>query len=86
MEATADDPNRRDNRVSSPALLHPVTISRAGAGRGSVRSAPPGIDCGGTCSAAIGSSGLETGCRFGLAIAAPICQRKRLDRFLRDPA
>jgi len=58
--ATADDPNRRDNRVSSPALLHPVTISRAGAGRGTVRSAPPGIDCGETCSALFDTSSIVT--------------------------
>jgi hypothetical protein len=35
--------------VSSPALT--LSLSRSGSGSGSVASAPPGIDCGSTCSA-----------------------------------
>jgi hypothetical protein len=37
--------------VPEPPPLHPLTVTRSGAGTGSVVSDPPGIDCGATCSA-----------------------------------
>ncbi len=44
--------------ATSPATLARLTVTRSGAGSGSVTSAPPGIDCGLTCSGmfAIGAS------------------------------
>ena len=49
--ATADDPDRGNNRFTSPVVVNPVNVTKAGLGTGVVRSTPAGIDCGTTCSA-----------------------------------
>ena len=48
---TANDPDTSNNRVVSALPRRVVTAARAGVGTGTVRSMPPGIDCGPTCSA-----------------------------------
>ncbi len=45
----AEDPGPIDAAIDSPPGMVRLTVARAGTGTGSVTSAMPGIDCGGTC-------------------------------------
>jgi YD repeat-containing protein len=47
---TADNPSGNSN-IASATTPTALTISKPGAGSGTVTSSPPGISCGGTCSA-----------------------------------